>query len=263
MNSPALVMAWQIWTRHRLGIRISAVCLLLMVIAFPPILRNFDSKAVFVLTMIPAALVSVYVANLLLFTDEVGSLTSGYPRRMFTLPVTTRTLVLWPMLIALLTVLSLWLVISVLVYQRGGYRPPLILPALAIAVIMAWSQTVAWLPTKSQLVQGYTATIGFALLLGVPFWLLVVNRVSSTEVTVIGLVELPALCSWHFSASPTPAGGIAGHLACKTCRTGTGRPWIAFRGNRPTFARRQRRSSGTRTVAMPGCSRVWRICSFS
>jgi len=198
MNSPALIMAWQIWSRHRLGIRISAVCLLLMVIAFPPILRTFDSRAVFVLSMIPAALVSVYVTNLLLFTDEVGSLTSGYPRRMFTLPVTTRTLVLWPMLLALLTVLSLWLVISVLVYQRAGYRPPLILPALAIAVTMAWSQTVAWLPTKSQLVQGYTATIGFALLVGVPCWLLVVNRASSAEVTVIGLVELPALCALAF-----------------------------------------------------------------
>src|SRR5208337_737137 len=132
MSSPALIMAWQIWTRHRLGLRISAACLVLMVITFPPILRNFDSKAVFVLTMIPAALVSVYVANLLLFTDEVGSLTSGYPRRMFTLPVTTRTLMLWPMLIAVVAVVALWLVISVLIYKRGGYQPPLVLPALAL-----------------------------------------------------------------------------------------------------------------------------------
>src|SRR5208337_3057750 len=125
MSSPALIMAWQIWTRHRLGLRISAACLLLMVITFPPILRNFDSDVVFVLALIPAALIFAYVANLLLFTDEVGNLNSGYPRRTFTLPVTTRTLVLWPMLIALIAVLSLWLLISVLVYVRGGYRPPL------------------------------------------------------------------------------------------------------------------------------------------
>jgi len=198
MSSPALILAWQIWTRHRLGLRISAACLLLMVITFPPILQNYDSNAVFVLTMIPAALIFAYVANLLLFTDEVGNFTSGYPRRMFTLPVSTRTLAFWPMLIALLTVLSLWLVISVLVYQRGGYRPPVVLPALALAVIMIWNQTVCWMPIKSQLVQGYTATIGYALLLGVPFWLLVVNRASSAEVTVIGLIELPALSALAF-----------------------------------------------------------------
>ncbi len=65
MRSPALIMAWQIWTRHRLGLRISAACLLLMVITFPPILRNFESNAVLVLTLIPAALVFAYVANLL------------------------------------------------------------------------------------------------------------------------------------------------------------------------------------------------------
>ncbi len=204
MRSPALIMAWQIWTRHRLGLRISAACLLLMVITFPPILRNFDSDLVLVLTLIPAALVFTYVANLLLFTDEVGNLNSGYPRRTFTLPVTTRTLVLWPMLIALIAVLSLWLLISVLVYVRGGYRPPLVLPGLALAVAMAWSQTVSWLPTKSQHVRVYSVVIGFVLLLNAPFLLLVLERASSNELTVIGLIELPAVCALAF-LGVTPA----------------------------------------------------------
>ena len=70
---------------------------------------------------------------------------------------------LGPMLIALIAVHSLWLVISVLVYLRGGYRPPLVLPAFAVT--MAWSQTVSWLPTKSQHVRVYSVMIGFALLL--------------------------------------------------------------------------------------------------
>jgi hypothetical protein len=147
------------------------------------------------LTLIPAALIFAYVANLLLFADELGNFTSGYPRRMFVLPVTSRTLVLWPMLIAVVAVVALWLVISVLIYERGGYRPPLLLPAIALAVIMAWSQTVCWLPIKSQLVHGYSMVIGIYLLLGVPFWFLVLNRVSSPVVTVIGLIELPVICA--------------------------------------------------------------------
>jgi len=195
MSSLALTMAWQIWTRHRLGLRISAACLLFMVIIFPPILRNFDSNVVLVLTLIPATVVFAYVANLVLFADEVGGLTSGYPRRMFTLPVATRTLVLWPMLIAVVAVVALWLVISVLIYQRGGYRPPLLLPALAIAVITVWNQTLCWMPIKSILLQVYSMTIGLMLLLGVPFVLLILDKVSSTELTVIGSIELPALCA--------------------------------------------------------------------
>ena len=99
MNSPPLAMAWQIWTRHRLGLKISTASLLLMVLLWPPILRSFDSRPVFVLASIPVVLVAAYLANLLLFADEPGNFSSGYPRRMFALPVPTRTLALWPMLL--------------------------------------------------------------------------------------------------------------------------------------------------------------------
>lgn len=194
MKSPALAMARQLWTRHRLGLSISAASLLLMVVAFPPILRSFDSPLVLVLTLTPACLVATYVANLLLFTDEVGNMDAGYPRRMFVLPVSTRTLVLWPMLIALVTVLTLWLIIAVLIYRRGGYRPPLLLPALALAVIMAWTQTLSWMPPMNKQVRIYLAMIGFTVLAGLPSWLLITERVSSRELTVLGLIELPALC---------------------------------------------------------------------
>ena len=44
MRSPAIAIAWQIWTRHRLGLSISAACLLLMVVAFPPLLLRFDNN---------------------------------------------------------------------------------------------------------------------------------------------------------------------------------------------------------------------------
>ena len=171
MRSPAIAIAWQIWTRQRLGLLISTVCLLLMILAFPPLLLRFDNVVLFVVTLIPAALISAYVANALLFTDEVGSLTSGYPRRMYTLPAATRTLALWPMLVAVAFTVALWLAIAVLIYQRGGYRPPLVLPTLAIAVGMAWLQTICWLPIKSPLVRTYLTLIGIALLLVGPGWL--------------------------------------------------------------------------------------------
>jgi hypothetical protein len=168
-------------------------CLLIMVINVPPILRKFDSQVILVLTLTPATLIFAYVANLLLFTDEVGNLTAGYPRRTFSLPVSTRTLVLWPMLIAVGAVVALWLIISVLIYERGGYQPPLRLPAIALAVIVAWNQTACWMPIKSQLVRVNSITIGLTLLLGAPLWLLIQGRVSSSVLTAIGLTEFPVM----------------------------------------------------------------------
>ena len=55
--------------------------------------------------------------NALLFVEDVGNLSSGYPRRMFSLPVPARTLVIWPMLYGSATVALLWVATAYLVYR--------------------------------------------------------------------------------------------------------------------------------------------------
>lgn len=198
MNSPPFAVAWHIWTQHRSGFKISAVSLLLMVLLWPPILRAFDSPAVFVLASIPVVLVAAYLTNSLLFADEPGDLSSGYPRRMFTLPVSTRTLAFWPMLFTIVAVVGLWLIIAVLIYQRGGYRPPLILPALAFAVVIAWCQAVSWVAFKSPVVHAESIIIGLYILLGTPAWLLTSERLSSNAVILLGFAELAMICPLAF-----------------------------------------------------------------
>lgn len=193
MRSPALAMLGQIGNRHRLGLSISAVCLLLMIAAFPPLLRAFPEPYVLAGTGIPPILIFAYMANLLTLTDEVGSMTAGYPRRMYTLPVTTATLVFWPMLFATVAVVSFWFVVTLLVYRPGGFHPPLILPALALAVGGAWSQTVSWSPVKVQYLRLVGAIIGFWILVGSPYCLLLQNTVTSTTLTAVGLLELPVV----------------------------------------------------------------------
>jgi hypothetical protein len=190
MNTVPLAFVWHIWTRHRLGISISGVCLLAMAVAFPPVLRSFDTTSVFVATMIPVALLFAYVANSLIFSEEVGSLTSGYPRRMLTLPVKNRSLTLWPTLIAVVSVAGLWLAIALLIYRRAGYRPPIILPALGLAVAMTWNQTACWLPFKSHVAKSYVILVGLYLFLGLPGWLFVGSYLSHTSALWLGIVEL-------------------------------------------------------------------------
>jgi hypothetical protein len=190
MRSPATAIAWQLWNRHRLGLSISALCLLLMVPIYPPLLRAFPTLHVLVITLIAPVVIFAYVANLLIFTDEIGSLSSGYPRRMFTLPVATGTLVFWPMLIGATVVVSLWLIVSLLIYARGGYRPALVLPAMALAIAAAWNQVVAWSPIKSYLVRVYGAILGYWLLIGWPCSMHLNDQISHSSLLVLGLFEV-------------------------------------------------------------------------
>jgi hypothetical protein len=193
MKSPAITICWQIWSRHRLGLSLSGVSLLLMVLFFPPLLLRFDNTAAFLATIIPATLVSAFIVNAVLFTEEVGSMTSGYPRRMLTLPVATGVLAFWPLLLGVLSVVTLWLAIAGLIYQRGGYRPPLVLPAMALAVCIAWIQTVCWMPIKNPLIRSYVMIMGICMLLVVPAWLGFHRFLSSSQISVLGGLELLGL----------------------------------------------------------------------
>jgi hypothetical protein len=193
MRSPAIAIAWQIWSRQRFGLGLSLASLLLMVLVFPPVLLRFDHLAAFTITVILAALTSAFIVNAVIFTDEVGNMDSGYPRRMYVLPVTTGTLAFWPLLISVLTVVTLWLAIAVLIYYRGGYQPPLSLPAVALALCVAWIQTACWLPVNSPLIRVYVLLLGFAALIGLPGWLWRIEFMSSSQILVLGGIELIAL----------------------------------------------------------------------
>jgi hypothetical protein len=195
MRSPAIAVAWQVWNRQRIGLRISLAGLLVMALVFPPVLLRFDHLAVFTISVTLAALTSAFVVNAVIFTDEIGNMDSGYPRRMYVLPVTTGTLAFWPLLISVVTIVTLWLAIAGLIYYRGGYRPPLAVPAAALAVCVAWIQTACWLPVNSPLIRVYLLLLGFSVLLGVPGWFWRIEILSSTQLVVLGGIELIVLYS--------------------------------------------------------------------
>ena len=72
---------------------------------------------------------------------------------MLVLPVRTRTLVFWPMLYGSLGVVLLWLFTAVLVCGPSGYSAPILLPCLALAALMAWVHSLAWLPITNHLLR--------------------------------------------------------------------------------------------------------------
>ena len=71
---------------------------------FPTVVWNRTPRAADVVAsaasaapVLPLFGVFAFITNALLFTDEQGNISSGYPRRMFALPVRTAMLALCPM----------------------------------------------------------------------------------------------------------------------------------------------------------------------
>lgn len=77
---------------------------------------------------------------------DVAARQSLFPARMFTLPVATRALALWPMLFGAAAMAGLWLTTRPFVRWSEGVALPLVWPALLGAVWLAWTQVFAWMP---------------------------------------------------------------------------------------------------------------------
>lgn len=147
--SPGLAIGWQFWRRNRVGVVASAATLLMLAAVVPVAARStpLAGRAIAaVLAAVPAGFVVGFFMNALLYADEQGNLASGYPRRSFTLPLPTRSLVVWPMVYAASAVMLLWLVTAGLIFRPLGFRLPLVLPGAAFVAAMAWLQAVTWCP---------------------------------------------------------------------------------------------------------------------
>jgi hypothetical protein len=149
MRTPAFAIAWQLWTRHRRGMVLALGTLAAMVAFYPPLFALGRAPWFVAASLLPMVGLFGAFLNAMLFADEVGDMASGYPRRMYALPVRTATLVTWPMLYGALVVGLLWLAVSGLVYRRSGLETPLAWPALAMVAGLAWIQAITWAPFAS------------------------------------------------------------------------------------------------------------------
>src|SRR5207245_2040999 len=77
---------------------------------------------------------------------QLEARTAGFPARLFILPVTTPTLVLWPMLQATAAVAVTWVGWVGTVLWPAGLDLPLGWPAVLSAVVLAWFQALVWWP---------------------------------------------------------------------------------------------------------------------
>jgi hypothetical protein len=206
MNSPALVIAWSLWSRHRIGFIVAAVILAVLAITFPILVAITPAGAMALVSLAPVVGIFAFVLDSLLFVEDAGSLTSRYPRYMLTLPLRTRTLVFWPMLFVSVGAGLLWVAAALLIYRPAGYHAPVLIPALGLAGMMAWAQALAWMPMRLFWVREF-ATIILVMILGgigaLPVSLVFTGAGSAGLVAMILLTYITAafLVAWAAVAS--------------------------------------------------------------
>src|SRR6058998_1142649 len=154
MPSAARAIAWEFRQRHRWGLVALAGYFLVLatiklLIPESSLTFNMDSGERFaVVVMVPLTATFLYVLTVFTFglSGDVAGRQSMYPARMFTLPVSTTALTLWPMLYGAAAMAILWLATRVLAVWPSGFDIPVIWPALAAVSLLAWTQALTWMP---------------------------------------------------------------------------------------------------------------------
>src|SRR6185312_10408747 len=144
MQSPALALSWEFWRRHRWGLAGAAtlVASFALASAIAPLAPNvvYGNSMWFVLGL--CYVIGVFAYG---FEGRLETAESGFPVRLFLLPVRTAMLVGWPMLQGTATAVILWLGWDRLVLQPSGVQAPAWWTAM-LAAVVAISQTMVWLP---------------------------------------------------------------------------------------------------------------------
>jgi hypothetical protein len=167
MHSPAVALAWEFWGRHRLGL--SAVAVLVLGFAVASAISPLPDVAATLYSLwIVLALCYVIGVFAYGFEGRLETAESGFPVRLFLLPVRTWVLVGWPMLQGTVVAVLLWLAWDRFVLRPSGIETPAWWPVMLAAVVTV-SQAILWLP------------------FGLP-WL----RLLVAVVVLIGLIRAPA-----------------------------------------------------------------------
>lgn len=247
MRSPAAAIAWEFRARHRWGLITLAgylVVLATIKLIEPGWTFNMDSAERFgVVVMGPLTTTFLYVLTVFSFglSGDVAGRPSLYPARMFTLPVSTTALALWPMLYGAAAMAILWLATRFLAVWPSGFDIPTIWPALAAVSLLAWTQALTWMPYG---LPGLRVILAVLWLSTIDTIVLLALRYHASEPVVVAIV-----------APPIPLAYLAARLAVARARRGDVPDWRAqFARRVPTAADPAERRAG---FSSPASAQAW------
>jgi hypothetical protein len=157
MLPPSLAIGWTFWQRHRWGLLAVLTYLVLAVAAAALVPALFERQvALRILGGLFAALVPAFLHLVGVFAygydaDNVNARESCFPEGLFTLPVKTGALALWPMAYGAAAVGVLWLIAARFLLEPwiglvDNVALPLWWPAMLAVACLAWVQALLWAP---------------------------------------------------------------------------------------------------------------------
>jgi len=245
MASAARAIGWEFRQRYRWGlIALAGYFLVLatikLLIPESSLTFNMDSGERFaVVVMVPLTATFLYVLTVFTFglSGDVAGRQSMYPARMFTLPVSTTALTLWPMLYGAAAMAILWLATRFLAVWPSGFDIPVIWPALAAVSLLAWTQALTWMPYG---LPGLRVILAVLWLGTVDSIVLLALRYQASEAVMVAIV-----------APQIPLAYLAARFAVGRARRGEVPDW------RGVFARAQSRPQAPRPFASPARAQAW------
>jgi hypothetical protein len=243
MRSPAAAIAWEFRRRHRWGLialaaYLAVLAMIKVLVPEPARTFNMDSGERFaVVVMGPLTTTFLYVLTVFSFglSGDVAGRQSMYPARMFTLPVSTTALTLWPMLYGAATMALLWLATRFLAIWPTGFDIPTIWPALAAVSLLAWTQTLTWMPHG---LPGLRMVLAVLWLSTMDSIVLLALHYHASEAVMVAIV-----------APQIPLAYVAARFAVARARRGDVPDWSGAlrtaRGARVTQARKPFRSAAS------------------
>jgi hypothetical protein len=148
MHSPTLALSWRIWWRHRLGLAAVLLYLMATAVVFNLLPSGTQEDRYGALLSIQIVIGLIYVPAVFAFgfESQLDARESGFPARLFTLPIRTSVLVGWPMLQGVAVVTLLWLAWARFVLPAAGVEVPLGPTVLLAAAYVVVLQALLWSP---------------------------------------------------------------------------------------------------------------------
>lgn len=144
MHAAAAALAWEFWWRHRWGLGGAAVVVggFAAYSAADPLTPQTAMVSTIWFVMALCYVVGVFAYG---YETRLEAAESGFPARLFVLPVPTWLLVGWPMLQGAAAAVLMWLAWDALVLRPAGLEPPRWWAAMLAAVVTT-AQALVWLP---------------------------------------------------------------------------------------------------------------------
>lgn len=160
----AFGLLWYVVRRQRVGLTIALAVMSSVLIAAVGIGADTLSPFLRFCFVDLFCLASVYLLGVLANADgDMISAGSGYPRHLLTLPLSTRSLVLWPMALAAAAAGGAWLLFGCIVLGYSGGTNPLWWPAAMLVATSTCLQAAMWHPFRRAYLRGLATVLAVAL----------------------------------------------------------------------------------------------------